>query len=140
MAIHLTTGLRYVKDKHPNNAKKLSDKFSKDIEYAQKYFTDYAKHFMLWTPIVKYAGKEAKHNQIKDVEQIQKYIQDRYDIEIELIINEKFAACLQELREFARKETKELKSAVLRYMQVEAYLEKYLHNITKKNRRKGGIG
>ncbi len=41
VAIHLTTGLRYVKEKQPNNVNKLIDKFSKDIEYAQKYFPDY---------------------------------------------------------------------------------------------------
>ena len=46
-AIHLTTGLRYVKEKQPNNVNKLIDKFSKDIEYVQKYFPDYTRHFML---------------------------------------------------------------------------------------------
>lgn len=134
VAIHLPTGLMYVKEKRPNNVNKLTDKFFKDIAYAKKYFPDYTKHFMLWTPIVKYAGKKAKNDQMRDVQQIQKNIRDRYNVEVEFIINEKFASYLQELKKYARKETKELKSIVLRYMQVEAYLEKHLQNITKKSK------
>ncbi len=49
VALHLVTGLQYVKDSQPNNVDKLTDKFSKDIEYARKYFPDYEQHFMLWT-------------------------------------------------------------------------------------------
>ena len=40
VAIHLTTGLQYVKDRRPNNIQKLTDKFSRDIEYTNKYFSD----------------------------------------------------------------------------------------------------
>ena len=47
VAIHLVTGLQYVKDSQPNNINKLTEKFSKDIEYTNKYFPDYIKHFML---------------------------------------------------------------------------------------------
>ena len=43
VAIHLTTGLQYVKDKRPNNVQKLTDKFSRDIEYANKYLSEYDK-------------------------------------------------------------------------------------------------
>ena len=45
VATHLTTGLRYVKDRQPNNVQKLTDKFARDIEYANKYFDDYTKYF-----------------------------------------------------------------------------------------------
>ena len=47
VAIHLITGLQYVKDSQPNNINKLTEKFSKDSEYTNKYFPDYIKHFML---------------------------------------------------------------------------------------------
>lgn len=134
VAIHLTTGLRYVKDRQPNNVQKLTDKFSKDIEYGKKYFPNHKKLFMLWTPVVKYSGEDTKHDQIKDIEKIQNNIRSKYGIEIEFIINEKFASCLSELRKYAAEETKELKSVILRYMQVEAYLDKHLKNITKKHR------
>lgn len=134
VAIHLTTGLRYVKDRQPNNVQKLTDKLSKDIEYGNKYFPEYKKHFMLWTPIVKSSGEDAKHDQIKDIQKIQDKIKVKHDTEIEFIINEKFAACLAELRTYAAEETKELKSVILRYMQVESYLDKHLKNITKRKR------
>lgn len=125
VAIHLTTGLQYVKDRQPNNVDKLTEKFSKDIEYANKYFTDYEKHFMLWSPIIKNSKKTSKHNQIKDLGEIQQNLFRKYGINIEFIVNEKFLNCLKELREFAKKETKELKSPVLRLMQVEEYLIKH---------------
>jgi Holliday junction resolvase-like predicted endonuclease len=41
VAVHLVTGLQYVKNNQPNNVNKLADKFSKDIEYGRKYFPDY---------------------------------------------------------------------------------------------------
>jgi hypothetical protein len=36
-AVHLTTGLLYVKDGKTNNIDKLVEKFSKDIDYAEIY-------------------------------------------------------------------------------------------------------
>jgi len=126
VAIHLTTGLRYVKNKQPNNVDKLTEKFSKDIEYANKYFPDYEKHIMLWSPIVKSSKVTAKHNQLIDLEKIDKKIKGKYGIGIEFIVNEKFLKCLGELRDFAKRETKELKSPVLRLMQVEEYLKKHV--------------
>jgi len=124
VAIHLTTGLRYVKDKQPNNVNKLTDKFSKDIEYANKYFSDYEKHFMLWSPIIKKSRDTAKHDQVRDLEKIHKNIKEKYNVNIEFIVNEIFLRCVDELREYARHETKELKSPVLRLMQIEEYLKK----------------
>ena len=131
VAIHLPTGLQYVKNNQPNNVKKLVEKFSKDIEYANKYFQDYKKHFMLWSPIVKNQSQKAKHNQMEDVEQIKTKLKEKYGIEIELVINKRFLSCLKELRDYARKETKELKSPVLRLMQVEEYLKKHVEKLKK---------
>jgi len=131
VAVHLITGLQYVKDNQPNNVNKLTEKFSRDIEYTNKYFPDYSKHFMLWSPIVKMSGDKAKFNQMADIEGITENIQTKYGLTLECIINEKFANCLAELREFARNETKELKSPVLRFMQVEEYLKKHIGKITK---------
>ena len=125
VAIHLTTGLRYVKNRRPNNVNKLTEKFSKDIEYANKYFPEYEKHFMLWSPIVKKSKESSKYNQIKDLEKIQQNLFQKYEVNIEFIVNDKFLNCLNELRTFAKNETKELKSPVLRLMQVEEYLKKH---------------
>ena len=128
VAVHLTTGLRYVKNRQPNNVNKLTDKFSKDIEYANKFFVDYEKHFMLWSPIVKRPGDAAKHNQMRDIEEIKANLNEKYNVDLECVIDEVFADCLSELREYAKRQTKELKSPVLRFMQIGAYLKKHLTN------------
>jgi hypothetical protein len=89
---------------------------------------------MLWSPIVKLAGEKAKENQMKDIDQIQENIWKKYDVEIDFIINEKFDACLRKMKDYATRETKDLRSVVLRYMQIEAYLEKHLKHIERKQR------
>lgn len=127
VAIHLATGLSYV----PDNVAKLTEKFSRDIEYANKYFPDYTKKFMLWSPIVKKARDGAKFNQMTDVEKIKANIHAKYGVILDCIINEKFSARLSELRDYARNETKELKSPVLRLMQIEEFLKKHLGKTTK---------
>ena len=80
---------------------------------------------MLWSPIVKKSKETSKHNQIKDLEEIQQNLSQKYGINIEFIFNDKFLNCLIELRAFAKNQTKELKSPVLRLMQVEEYLKKH---------------
>jgi len=130
VAIHLTTGLQYVKEKRPNNVGKLLEKFSKDIEYAKKYFKDYEQYFMLWSPVVK-GSQKARHSQIKDVRIIKTKIKEKYGKEIELIINKEFDKKLNELRNYARDRTEELKSSVLRFMQVEEYLKKHIDKLNK---------
>jgi len=90
VAIHLVTGLQYVKNNQPNNVNKLTEKFLKDIEYADKYFPDYSKHFILWSPIVRQSGKRAKFNQMADIEEITTNIQAKYGVTLECVINENF--------------------------------------------------
>ena len=125
VAIHLTTGLQYVKNKRPNNVQKLTDKFSRDIEYAQKYFDEYNQHFMLWSPIVKDTRGKPENNQMLHLKEIKTNIKERYKIDIECIVNEKFQECLVELRTYARAQTKELQCPLMRLMQIEEYLDIY---------------
>ncbi len=131
VAVHLTTGLQYVKDKRPNNIQKLTDKFSKDIEYARKYLSEYHQHFMLWSPIVKDSKGDATYNQIGHLEEIKTNIKKKYGIELEYITNEKFLSCLQEMREFARTESAEIKCPVMRLLQIEEYLKKHTRKTVK---------
>jgi hypothetical protein len=131
VAIHLITGLQYTRDKRPDNVNKLFKKFSKDIEYATKYFDGYDIHIMLWSPIVRNQREGAKHNQIKDVQELSKKLKDKYHLDLDLIINQHFLECLTELREFAKRETKDVKSPILRFLQVEEYLKK--RNKSKRN-------
>ncbi len=128
----LITGLQYVKDAQPDTVARLIKKFNKDIDYAEKAFPDYTRVYMLWSPIVKASAPNAKHDQMKAVEEICTRIREERGIEIELIINEKYKECLLKLREYAAKKTAELKSPVLRLFQIEALLDKHLELKTKK--------
>ena len=129
VATHLITGLQYVKNQQPDNVDRFVKKFRKNIEYANKYFADYEKHFMLWTPIVKNQGPKAKHNQMRDLRDIQRILNDEYGVEIEPVINLGYSKCLDQLRAYAAKETKELKSPILRLMQIEEKLAKHLKRL-----------
>lgn len=128
VAIHLTTGLQYVKNKRPNNVKKLTDKFSRDIEYARKYFGEYNQHFMLWSPIVKDPKGKPEYNQVQHLAEIEANIKRQWDIDIECIVNEKFYACLEELRLYAATQTAALQCPLTRLMQIEELLGKHVSN------------
>lgn len=131
VAIHLTTGLQYVKNKAPDNVNRFLNKFRKNIPYAEKYFPDYEKHFMLWSPIVKNQGVNAKHNQLNDVNEIKAKLKEEYGHDLELVINQTYQNAMDELRAVAAKETKELKSPVLRLLQIEEKLCKHLNRFSE---------
>lgn len=127
---HLTTGLLYVgKDNKNNNIQKLVDKFSKDIEYAQKYLSEYQLHFMLWSPIVKDNKTTIENSQIYQLERVKDIIYEKYKVNLELVVNQQYQECLAELRMYSRRETKALQSPILRFMQIEEYLEKHVNNL-----------
>lgn len=128
VAVHLETGLQYVgSDKRPNNVKKLTAKFEKDIDYAGEQFShEYKIVPMLWSPIVKNQKDGALYNQMKDVKDIINNILTSRKILVIDVINEKFDEALKELREEALNSTKEHKSNVVRFMQIEGKLEKHL--------------
>lgn len=126
VATHLVTGLQYVSNATPDNVDRFLKKFRKNIPYAQEYFPDFEKHFMLWSPIVKNQGVNAQHNQLNDVHEIKIRLKEEFSYDLELIINHKYNECLKKLREYAQQETKELKSPVLRLMQIEEKLSKHL--------------
>jgi Holliday junction resolvase-like predicted endonuclease len=134
VAIHLTTGLKYVKDKRSNNIQKLTDKFSRDIEYATKYFSEYERHFMLWSPIVKDSQGRAQYNQLGHLIAVKANIKEKYGVELECIINEAFHSCLKELRRFAAAQTSELQCPLLRLLQIEELLGVHVMKITTNKR------
>lgn len=126
VAIHLVTGLYYAKGGQPNNVGKLTDKFSRDIEYAKKYFPDYQQHFMLWCPVIRHSKENAILNQERDLRQIEENIHAKYSVSIEFVINEDFQRRIDELRQYVRGKTEELKNPVLRLLQIEEALKKHL--------------
>lgn len=126
VAIHLTTGLQYVKDKRPDNVARLTAKFSRDIEYARTYLDGYEPHFMLWSPIVKNTGGQAQYNQMGHLHAVKENIRARYGIELECVINGSFLACLQEMRAYCAKQTTELQCPLMRLMQLESHLTRHV--------------
>jgi len=128
VATHLVTGLRYVnpKEKTSDNMERFVKKFTKNIKYANKYFPEYKKRFMLWSPIVKNQKTGAKFNQTDDIAKIKAEMLKDFKVDIEVISNQDYMDCLEELRKYARKETKELKSPVLRLFQIEEKLREHL--------------
>ncbi len=133
VAIHLVTGLQYTKGTAPNNVGKLTEKFDRDIAYANAFFPEYCKRVMLWSPIVKNGKEGSKHNQMSDIEEIRKNILCSHEIEIEFVINEKFQECLDQMRTYAGKETSELKCPVMRLMQIEERLKKHIQKNSRQN-------
>lgn len=129
VATHLITGLKYVRDKRPDNVNRFVKKFTKNIEYAERYFGDHEKHFMLWSPVVKNPSPASKNNQLNDVTQVREILEKEFGYSLELIINEEYQKCLDQIRAFARSETKELKSPVLRLMQIEEKLNAHLEKL-----------
>ncbi|GAB6141144.1 hypothetical protein JCM14076_18730 [Methylosoma difficile] len=126
VAIHLTTGLQYNKNGQLVNVPKLTDKFSKNIDYANKYLSDYSHHFMLWSPIVKNSLGKVSNNQLAHLEEIKANIKMGYGVDLECVVNEVFKAYFQEMRDFARKETAALQCPVMRLLQIEEYLAAHL--------------
>ena len=132
VATHLVTGLRYVntKDKTPDNVDRFVKKFTKNIEYANKYFREYEKRFMLWSPIVINQKAGAKFNQTDDIAKIKAEMLKKFKVDIEVISNQDYINCLNELRLYARTQTKELKSPVLRLFQIEEKLSEHLKKLS----------
>lgn len=119
VAIHLTTWLQYVKDKRPNNVNRLTEKFGRDIAYARKYLPEYSHHFMLWSPIVKDSKGQVLYNQLGHLSQVHQSILKSHGVDLDFVINERFAACIAKLRIHASKSTQELQCPIMRMLQIE---------------------
>lgn len=126
VAIHLTTGLQYVKDKRPNNVNKLVEKFKRDITYARNYLREYQHHFMLWSPIVKDSRGNPQYNQLGHLTEVKRQIFEAKQVQLECVVNEAFYAALRELREYASRQTSELQCPLMRLLQIEELLSRHV--------------
>jgi hypothetical protein len=126
VAIHLTTGLQYTKDKRPNNVNKLVEKFSRDIAYAKKYLGEYEHKFMLWSPIVRNSKGNPQYNQIGHVEEVKRKLFEAEGVELQCVVNEHFFEALKALRKFAGGKTAELKCPLMRLLQIEELLGRHV--------------
>ncbi len=126
VAIDLAAGLMYVDSLTPKpiNSSNLIEKFTKAIEYANMVFPNYSKVFMLWSPQVEEQTMPKTQIQLQDLEEVSRYLQEKYNVELQLIINKRFYECLQEMKAHANKGGKEIKRPFMRFFQLETCLEK----------------
>jgi len=129
---HLTTGLQYVKNARPDTAERLTKKFLKDIEYGKAAFKGYAVTYMLWSPVVRHSKGKPEYDQFGHLRQMRADIKNKTGIDIEFFINHRYISALNQLRTFARSETKELKSPVMRLLQIEAWATKNAEKASNK--------
>lgn len=130
-------GLQYVNTKtsSPNTTNKFIQKFKKDKNYVDEHFPHFKKIYMLWSPVVKASRTGVKYNALQAVQQVQLQLQKELQIQLELVINEHYLAAINELKEYASNTSYDLsKSAVLRYFQIEGYLQKHVNKLKKENK------
>jgi len=132
VAAHIQ-GLQYVKDKRPDDYNRFYAKFNKDINYARKYFKEYKSITpMIWSPVVRISGANAKYNTYSELLRLKKAIDKEFNVNLELIINEKFESAVQELRNTALKQSAHFSTPIMRLFQIEEHLGKHLTNYRKK--------
>ncbi len=132
VAAHIQ-GLQYVKNKRPDDYNRFYAKFKKDINYARKYFSEYKSIIpMIWSPIVKVSGPNAKYNTRTELLRLKDSIDKEFDVNLELIINEKFESAVKKLRSIALKQTAYFSTPIMRLFQIEEHLKKHLNNYRKK--------
>jgi hypothetical protein len=125
VATHLKTGIQYVgKDSRPDTAERLIRKFLKDIIYGTAAFPDHTVHYMLWSPVVRWSTGMAEYDQFAHIRRIEESVLAQTGVAIELVINQAFVAAIDALRQVARTESKELKSPVMRFLQIEEWSRK----------------
>ena len=129
---HLELGLQYVKDNRPDNVGRLVKKFKKDIEYARKFLPNFECKFMFWSPIVKPGSAKAKYDQSKDVEEIKNSLKEDYNVDLQVIINSEYLKCIKKLRAVALQRTDEIKSPIMRFLQIEEKLVKHVKKLEEK--------
>ena len=130
VATHLETGLLYVKNGQSDNVERFKSKFCKNIEYAKLNFQQYECHYMLWTPIIKIPrDANSKNNQERDLQEIKSFLKEKYDIELQLVYNQQYLDCIDELREIAKSITQEMNSPIMRFLQIEEKLKNHCKKI-----------
>jgi hypothetical protein len=127
---HLTTGIQYTKNARPDTADRLIRKFTKDIQYGKDAFFNWSVDYMLWSPVVRRSNGSPKYDQFVHLKQMTEEIFARTGVKITLIINKDYVDAIDALRFFARNETKELKSPVMRFLQIDEWSRKNLKKIT----------
>lgn len=132
VATHLR-GLQYTRDNRPDNVNRITKKFQADVEYARQYLDDFQHRFMLWSPVVRVpAGDETKYNPMRDLNDIRRNVWASHSAEVEMVVNEVYLECLDDLRERAARETAASAFPVFRVLQI---LEQTREHVERLHRR-----
>lgn len=86
---------------------------------------------MLWSPIVRTSREGSRHNQMNDIQQIKNILKEKFEVNLRVIINEEFMKCIDSLRKVALNRTDEIKSPILRYLQIEEKLKAHISRMDK---------
>ena len=78
---------------------------------------------MLWTPIAKSTGENAKNNPSKDLQEIKNEVKADFNVELIIIANRDYLNAIEELRKVAAKTSYEMNSPIMRFMQIEETLK-----------------
>jgi len=105
---------------------KLVRKFHTDIQEVTTRFPGHTQVFMFWSPIVYDGRGRSKSTQMDDVTAFAAEIKASHGVDIELVLNETFQACLNDLRAVARKTESALEPSFMRYLQIEEWLGKFV--------------
>jgi Holliday junction resolvase-like predicted endonuclease len=133
VATHLATGLQYVKNGKLDNVPRLTHKFKGDVDYAREYLPEFRHCFQLWPPIIKHPMTDTvAHSQFKDLNDIRQYIWTCRQVEVKMVVNEDYLACVQQLRGLAAQETPASEFPVFRLLQILARLESHVDQLKKR--------
>jgi hypothetical protein len=127
---HLTTGIQYVKNARPDTADRLIRKFLKDIQYGTDAFAGYTVRYMLWSPVARRSKGKPEYDQFLHLKRVEEEVKSKTGIELDLVINQAYVDAIDALRAFARNETKELKSPVMRFLQIEEWARKNVRKLS----------
>ena len=129
---HLTTGIQYVKNARPDTSDRLIKKFLKDIQYGSEAFQGYTVSYMLWSPVVRRSDGKPEYDQFAHLKRVEEEVKAKTDVAIAFVINEDYVAAVDELGAFARQETKELKSPLMRFLQIDEWSRKNAKKVSNK--------
>jgi len=123
-----TRGFLYVdpRTRKPANYERLTKKFANAIKFARQQFPDFRHEFMFWSPIVRTSRAGAKNNTMTDLNRLVADFKQTENAEIKLTINGEYAAKLNELRKVALAKTGDSPFSILRFLQIEENLKRFL--------------
>lgn len=121
----------YTKNARPDTADRLIKKFTKDVQYGKAAFPDWQVSHMLWSPVVRRSNGNPIYDQFGHLKRMAEEIAAKTGVKITLVINQDYVDAIDALRAFARKETKELKSPVMRFLQIDEWSRKNLKKIRR---------